>query len=389
MVQCRTGSRTGQFTKKQIKKHMRIVAVGLRGFPNIQGGIETHCEELYPRIAALGHEVIVVRRCGFVKENPPLTSYKGVKFKDIDSPFIIGLEAAIHTFKGIWFAKKAHADIVHVHAIGPAICIPFAKLLGLKVVMTHHGPDYDREKWGFFAKAVLRLGELFTAWMADEVIAISTVITGILKSKYQREKRVHLIYNGITDFPATSSNTDYLNSLGLTPGNYILAVGRFVEEKRFDKLIEAYIRLKRPTTKLVIAGNADYETSYCCSLKDFALENQVILTGVVKGQRLAELYQHAALFVLPSSHEGLPITLLEAMSFQRKVLASDIPANKAVHLPEANYFQLNNLQDFIDRMAALLDNGQESQAYDLTKYNWDHIAQQVVSVYEECAKRFP
>ena len=368
---------------------MRIVVVGLRGFPNIQGGIETHCEELYPRIAALGHDVIVVRRCGFVKEDPPLSSYKGVKFKDIDSPFVIGLEAAIHTFKGIWYAKKAHVDIVHVHAIGPAICIPFAKLLGLKVVMTHHGPDYDREKWGFFAKTVLRLGELFAAWMADEVIAISTVITTILKNKYNRVDKVHLIYNGITTFPQASGKTDFLTSLGLTSGNYILAVGRFVEEKRFDKLIEAYIKLKRPSVKLVIAGNADYETSYCCSLKDFALENQVILTGVVKGAKLAELYQNAALFVLPSSHEGLPITLLEAMSFQRKVLASDIPANKAVCLPSNNYFRLNDQQDFIDRMTDLLDNGKDSQSYDLTKYNWDHIAQQVASVYEECAKRFP
>lgn len=363
---------------------MRIVVVGLRGFPNIQGGIETHCEELYPRIAALGHDVIVVRRCGFVKEAPPLSSYKGVKFKDIDSPFVIGLEAAIHTFKGIWYAKKAHADIVHVHAIGPAICIPFAKLLGLKVVMTHHGPDYDREKWGFFAKTVLRLGELFAAWMADEVIAISTVITTILKNKYNRVDKVHLIYNGITTFPKASEKTDFLTSLGLTSGNYILAVGRFVEEKRFDKLIEAYIKLKRPSVKLVIAGNADYETSYCCSLKDFALENQVILTGVVKGAKLAELYQNAALFVLPSSHEGLPITLLEAMSFQRKVLASDIPANKAVCLPSNNYFRLNDQQDFINRMTDLLDNGKDSQSYDLTKYNWDHIAQQVASVYEEC-----
>ena len=85
---------------------MKIVVVGLRGFPNIQGGIETHCEELYPRIVQLGEEVIVVRRTGFVKENPVRTSYKGVIFKDINSPFITGLEAAIHTLKGIWYAKK-------------------------------------------------------------------------------------------------------------------------------------------------------------------------------------------------------------------------------------------------------------------------------------------
>ena len=298
---------------------MKIVVVGLRGFPNIQGGIETHCEELYPRIAAMGHEVIVVRRCGFVKENPPLSSYRGVQFKDIDSPFIIGLEAAVHTFKGIWYAKKAHADIVHIHAIGPAITIPFAKLLGLNIVMT--------------------------------------VISETLKKKYNRTQRVHLIYNGITTLPiSNTTHTDYLKSLGLQSGKYILAVGRFVEEKRFDKLIEAYIKLKRPDMQLVIVGNADYETDYCCSLKDFAIENQVILPGIIKGQHLSDLYANAALFVLPSSHEGLP---------------------------KENYFKLNDMKDLVNQINGLLDNGKIKQTYDLSKYNWDHIAKQVEEVYQK------
>lgn len=360
---------------------MKIVAIGLRGFPNIQGGIETHCEELYPRIAALGHEVIVVRRTGFVKENPPMTTYKGVRFKDINSPFIIGLEAAIHTFKGIWFAKKVNADIVHVHAIGPGLAIPFARLLGLKVVMTHHGPDYNREKWGLFAKIILHIGELFSALFANDIIAISTVITGILEKKYNRTKQVHLIYNGITTFPISDNSTQYIDSLGLKPNKYILAVGRFVEEKRFDKLTEAFIKLKYSDYKLVIAGKADYETSYCFSLRDFALENKVILPGIVKGKNLKELYVNAALFVLPSSHEGLPITLLEAMSFHRKVLASDIPANLAVDLPKENYFDLNDLDDLVNHIKALLGNGKEGQTYDLTKYNWDSIAAQVDTIY--------
>lgn len=361
---------------------MRIVVTGLRGFPNVQGGIETHCEELYPRIVNLGHEVIVVRRSGFVKENPPLQEYKGVKFKDIASPLISGLEAAIHTLKAIIFAKKVHADIVHIHAIGPAIAIPLAKVLNLKVVMTHHGPDYDREKWGFFARLILKLGELFAALWANQIIAISTVITTILEKKYHRKKNVHLIYNGITTFPKLTS-ISYLNELGLQSDKYILGVGRFVEEKRFDKLIEAYIKLNRPEYKLVIAGDADYHSAYCCYLKDFALENQVILPGIVKGEKLKQLYSNAALFVLPSSHEGLPITLLEAMSCQRKVLASDIPANKAIGLPNANYFQTNNLQDMILQIQTLLDNGQECQEYDLSKYDWDVIAKQVEKVYLE------
>ncbi|MDH6313527.1 glycosyltransferase involved in cell wall biosynthesis [Parabacteroides sp. PFB2-10] len=361
---------------------MNIVVTGLRGFPNIQGGIETHCEELYPRLAGGECHVTVVRRKNFVKEDPPYTNYKGVHFKDINAPRITGLEAALHTMYAVWYAYRSKADIVHIHAIGPAITVPFARLLGLKVVVTHHGPDYDREKWGFFAKSILKLGEYFAAKQAHQIIAISTVITDLLKKKYKRTKGVHLIYNGVTTLPKPSS-TDFLQHLGIKPNQYILAVGRFVEEKRFDWLIEAYIKLNNPNYQLVIAGDADYESSYSTYLKNFAYENDVILTGIVKGEKLAELYAHAALFVLPSSHEGLPITLLEAMSYKRKVLASDIPANLAVRLEESSYFTLNSTKDMKEKMAGLLARPETEQAYDLSLYDWDNIAVQTHDVYKE------
>lgn len=360
---------------------MRIVVVGLRGFPNIQGGIETHCEELYPRLVRLGYECIVVRRSNFVKEKVPLDSYKGVRFKDFSTPGITGLEAVIHTFKGVWYAKKVHADILHIHAIGPAIVIPFAKLLDLKIVMTHHGPDYDREKWGWIAKCILRVGEWFAACWADEIISISTVISHILKKKYNRKEHVHLIFNGIPSYPVVQA-IDYVKSLGLEPNKYILAVGRLVEEKRFDKLIMAFVKARFHGYKLIIAGEADYVTSYCCYLKNFAAENNVIMPGVVKGEKLWELYSHAALFVLPSSHEGLPITLLEAMSFKRKVLASDIPANRAVGLSDQHYFSLDDLDDLIRKMSFLLEYPDSVQSYDLSRYDWNLIAQQTAAVYQ-------
>lgn len=360
---------------------MKVVVVGLRGFPNIQGGIETHCEELYPRLVQLGCECVVIRRSNFVKESPPLKFYKGVQFKDFKAPCVAGLEAVVHTFKGVWYAKKIHADILHIHAIGPSIAIPFAKLLGLKVVMTHHGPDYDREKWGWIARTVLKTGEWFAAKWADEIISISTVISQILKEKYNRSNHVHLIYNGISSYLPVKE-TDYVRSLGLQPGKYILAVGRLVEEKRFDKLIMAFMKAKLPGYKLIIAGDADYVTSYCCFLKNFAAENNVLMPGIVKGKNLWELYSHAALFVLPSSHEGLPITLLEAMSFRRKVLASNIPANLAVGLPQQNYFSLDDLDDFIEHIRLLLADSAKEQSYDLSLYDWSRIARQTKEVYQ-------
>ena len=239
---------------------MKIIVTGLRGFPNIQGGVETHCEKLYPRLSKLGVNVTVVRRSCFVKENPPLTSYQGVFFKDLPAPKIKGFESAIHTICGVWYAYKQKADIVHIHAIGPSIAIPFAKLLGLKVVVTHHGPDYDRKNWNFFAKFILKTGEFFAAKWADEIIVISTVIDNILKTKYNRNNAI-LIYNGV-DIHQPTQTDQYIKSLGLSHRKYILAVGRFVKEKEFDKLIMAFSDLNLQDYHLVIAGDSDHKTSY-------------------------------------------------------------------------------------------------------------------------------
>jgi len=358
---------------------MKIIVTGLRGFPNIQGGVETHCEKLYPRLSKLGVNVTVVRRSCFVKENPPLTSYQGVFFKDLPAPKIKGFESAIHTICGVWYAYKQKADIVHIHAIGPSIAIPFAKLLGLKVVVTHHGPDYDRKNWNFFAKFILKTGEFFAAKWADEIIVISTVIDNILKTKYNRNNAI-VIYNGV-DLHQPTQTDQYIKSLGLSHRKYILAVGRFVKEKEFDKLIMAFSDLNLQDYHLVIAGDSDHKTSYSTYLKELARKKQVILTGMVKGESLKELYSHAGLFVLPSSHEGLPITLLEAMSYNIDTLVSDIPANLAVGLSKEHYFKVNHMNSLKQQLTYKIYQNNYPVYYDLKAYNWDHIAQQTFNVY--------
>lgn len=166
---------------------MKIVVTGTRGIPNIMGGVETHCEELFPRIAAKGFDVTVIRRSSYVRDN--LTEWKGVKLVDIESPKKKSFEAIIHTFRAINEAKKLGADILHIHAIGPALLVPYAKMLGMKVVFTHHGPDYDRDKWGFAAKTMLKLGERMGCMFADEVIVISDVIRNLIKRKYNRTSK--------------------------------------------------------------------------------------------------------------------------------------------------------------------------------------------------------
>lgn len=377
---------------------MRIVVTGTRGIPDIQGGVETHCQELYPRIAALGHEVTVIRRSCYLspqmkaqakqaRKVGKCLTYKGVRLLDIFAPRRKSIEAALHTFLAVWRARALKPDVLHIHAIGPSLMVPLARLLGMKVVTTNHGPDYDRGKWGKLAKKVLMTGEKWGAKRSNEVIVISQVIADILAKKYNRTD-THLIYNGVPK-AAISPDTDYIESLGLRPGKYILAVGRFVPEKNFNMLIRAWSKSKLPSlgVKLCIAGDADHEDDYSRQLKQLAAEKGVVLTGFIRGEKLTQVLSHAQLFVLPSSHEGLPISLLEAMSYNLDVIVSDIPANTIPQLAATDFFHLSKTDQTADTAALAhalntkIADPQTPRSYDLRPYDWDHIVQQTLQVY--------
>lgn len=362
---------------------MKVVVVGTRGIPNIMGGVETHCEELYPRLVQMGLDVTVVRRSCYLTPEHTAHSYKGVKLHDIYAPRKKSFEAIVHTFLAILYAKKQRADILHIHAIGPSLLVPLARLLGLKVVMTHHGPDYDRQKWGRLAKAILKWGEKWGVTYAHRVIVISQVIANICSHLHNRHD-THLIYNGVNT-PQKATSTQYIQSLGLTPGRYILATGRFVKEKGFHNLIEAYTRLHNKEYRLAIAGDADHPDEYSESLKELARKNNVVLTGFIRGAKLNEILSHAALYVLPSTHEGLPIALLEAMSYNLDVTVSDIPANTLSCLQESDFHRVSDIDSLTQVMEQKLAHPATPRNYDLSPYNWDYIAQQVKDLYDGIA----
>lgn len=360
---------------------MKIVVIGTRGIPNILGGVETHCEELYPRLARLGHDITIIRRSSYVTENNKCHEYKGVKLIDIYTPKRKSVEAIIHTTLAVIKARGLRPDILHIHSIGPSLLTPLARLLGMKVVTTNHGPDYDRQKWNRMAKMALKAGEYMGARWSNAVIVISDVIANILNTKYNR-KDTHLIFNGV-NIPDKSRHTDFLDTLGIIPGKYILAIGRFVKEKGFHDLITAYTSIKDSGYQLVIAGDADHEDEYSRQLKQTAKDNGVILTGFIKGERLNQIMSNAALFVLPSYHEGLPIALLEAMSYNLDVVVSDIPANRIDALAPADFFPVGDTHALASLMARKLNDVATPRTYDLTPYNWDNIARQTQLVYEE------
>ena len=366
---------------------MKIFVTGTRGIPDIPGGVEKHCQELFPRIAAKGHEVLLCTRDSYVTKK--IDEWRGVKLINCFAPQKKSFEAIVHTFIALLTARWYSPDVVHIHAIGPSLLTPIARLMGLKVVITNHGPDYDRQKWGKVAKSVLRLGEKMGGLCANEVIVISTIIANIIHERCHRES--NLIYNGV-DLPEQSENVDFLTEIGVEPNKYVLAVARFVPEKGLHDLIEAFKALDCDY-KLVVAGEADHETEYSRNLRQMASEDdRIILTAYITGESLNQAYTQARLFVLPSYHEGLPIVLLEALSYGLPVLVSDIPANKEVDLPSERYFRCEDIDDLKEKMEALLEvklserEKEEIRSQIKEKYNWDRIAEQTIEVYRKALR---
>ena len=379
-------------------RRKKIVVVGTRGIPNIMGGVETHCEELFPRLAAMGYDITVFRRSAYVDSSVDEASgvrhrvWKGVRLIDLKSPKAKAFEAIIHTVKAVCVARWMGADAVHVHAIGPALVVPFARLLGLKVVFTHHGPDYDRDKWCTVAKLVLRAGQFFGCLCANRVIVISEVIRHLISDSCGRRKRVHLIYNGVPE-PKICHNMEYFRSLGIEEGRYILGMCRFVPEKHLYDLVRAYTMARdrfvkssngdiKDFPRLVLAGDSDFDDEYSRSLKKSAADSGAVLTGFVRGDRLHSLLTNAMCYSLPSSHEGLPISLLEAMSYRLPVVVSAIPANLEIGLDSECYHEVGDVAALADKLYAIATKPLMRVGYNLEKYNWDNIARQVSEVYE-------
>jgi len=369
-------------------RQTRIAVLGLRGFPEVQGGVETHCQELYPRLTELGFEVTVFGRKGYIPSQP--YEYKGVKLVPLWAPKQKHLETICHTALGLIsvFKRRSEYDLLHIHCIGPALLTPVARWLGLRVVITTHGPDYDRQKWGRLAKTMLRLGERFGAKYAQAVIAVSGHIKKLL---YQQYGTVAVYIPNGAEVPQIEPPGSTLSRFDLQAGRYILAVGRLVPEKGFHDLLEAYAGLETDW-KLAIVGSADHEDAYSQSLRARAGDIPgVIMTGFQKGRALAELYSNAGILVLPSYHEGLPHVALEAMSYNLPMVVSDIPANMEVALPE-EVFPVGDQEALRQKLEEFLKNPDSlssSQIMETKKrrlreeFNWDVIAKQTAEVYNQ------
>lgn len=365
-------------------KPLRVMMLGLRGFPDVQGGIETHAEHLAPLLVSLGCDLEVLVRASYQQSSTGKT-WCGVKFTKLWAPNSKAFEAIVHTFLGVLYAAIKRPDILHIHAVGPALLTPLARVLGLRVVVTHHGPDYNRQKWGYIARHVLLLGEWAGMRFSNARIVISNGIRETVSRKHAMQ--ADLIHNGVV-LPNLDVSDDYLTQFGLQKNRYILLVSRLVPEKRHLDLIQAFNEANLDGYKLALVGQSDHPDAYLQSLQDAAKANpNIVLTGFQKGDTLRSLYTHAAMFVLPSSHEGLSISLLEALSFGLPVIASDIPANIEVGLKAECYFELGNVQKIKQLMlqhtaqSVLPEAKMHARAWINSHYNWKNIAEKTINAY--------
>ena len=361
-----------------------VLMMGLRNIADTQGGIETHVRNLATELERLGVKVGVCVRAPYTPQGQTLRGTQ-VKIIRLWAPRLVAAEALLHTFLCILYAAVTRPRLLHIHAVGPSLMVPFARLFGLRVVTTHHGEDYRREKWGKVARKLLETGEICQARFANRTLCVSQSLSTRLSGKYGRE--FTYIPNGVT-LPKALAPMAALHELSLRPRSFILSVGRIVPEKRHLDLIAAWSRRPRDETQLVIVGMPDLKSKrHGRVVSDAAARTgNVVLAGFRSGDELQALYENAALFVLPSSHEGMPIALLEAMAHGCPVLASDLPAHRDLELGAQNYHAVGDVDD----LATKIDNFLSSERttllgweWILRPFRWSRIAVKTLNAYRD------
>lgn len=375
-----------------MEKKLKIAMIGQKHVLSNEGGVEKVVREISTRLVRLGFDVTCYdRKNKHVMDSdedlPTLSEYNGVKIKDCFTIDKKGLAAVSSSLIGSLKILFSGANVVHYHAEGPSAMLPIIKFLSKKkVIVTVHGLDWKRDKWGDgFASKYIKFGEKMAAKYADEIIVLSDGVKKYFKETYNRN--THFIPNGITQ-PDIFDSKIISSKYNLNKDSYFLFLGRIVPEKGIHYLIDAYSEVKTDK-KLVIAGGASDTDSYYEELRKKASNNEnIIFTGFVQGQELEELYSNAYVYVLPSDLEGMPLSLLEAMSYGNCCLTSDIEECSDVMEDCGVTFKQSSVEDLANKLQYLNDSEKvvqklklESSPFIIKKYNWDDIVNKTLELY--------
>ena len=376
------------------QKNLNIAMLGHKRIPSREGGIEIVVEELSTRLVKRGHQVTCFNRRGHhisgkKFDTGTLKEYKGVRIKSVFTVNAKGLAAVSSSFFATLEAALGKYDVVHFHAEGPCAMIWLPKLFGKRCIATIHGIDWARSKWKGFAKEYIKFGERMAVKYADEIIVLSKGVHEYFQNKYNR-KTVY-IPNGVNK-PEIKPADLIAKEYGLRKNAFILFLARLVPEKGLQYLIEAFKHIQTEK-KLVIAGGSSDSDDFMKQVQNMAAgDSRIIFTGFVQGQMLDELYSNAYIYCLPSDLEGMPLSLLEAMSYGNCCLTSDIAECAEVVEDKALLFQKGNVASLRERLEELCQHPECVEQYKkgaadfiCNKYDWDKVAQETLEIYRgEC-----
>lgn len=370
-------------------KKLKIAMIGHKRIPSREGGVEIVVYELSNLMAKAGNRVDVYNRSGahvsgaeFKNDNMPIDG--NIKIITVPTPKSKTLNAFVYSFLAAVRSLFGRYDVVHFHAEGPAAMCFLPKLFGIRTLVTIHGLDWQRSKWGGFASKYLKFGEKTAAKYADEIIVLSRSVQDYFKNEYGRD--TVFIPNGV-NAPEIRTASLITQKYKLEKDGYILYLGRIVPEKGIHYLIDAYSQIDTQMP-LVIAGGSSHSQEYFEELKQKAQGKNIIFTDFVQGRELEELYSNAYVYVLPSDLEGMPISLLEAMGYGNCCLTSDIPECTEVCGDKAVCFEKGNTASLKKQLELLLKNSDivngykaEASQFICNKYNWQDVCRQTLSLY--------
>lgn len=379
------------------KKRLNIAMLGHKHMLSREGGIEIVVCELATRLVKHGLKVVVYdRNTSNVADGSQVENrkeYEGVKIIPVWTIDRRGLSAMSSSFTAALRVSRTFADVVHIHAEGPAVVAPLIRLLGRKgqngekkrIIVTIHGLDWQRAKWGGFARKYIKLGEKLAVKWADEIIVLSKGVQEYFRSTYGRE--TVFIPNGVCK-PEIREAKLITEIWGLEKDSYVLFLGRIVPEKGLRYLVDAYASI-RTDKKLVICGGSSDTQGFMNELKGIcARDDRIVFTGFQQGRILEELYSNAYIYTLPSDLEGMPLSLLEAMSYGNCCLVSDIDEMTEVVEDKAVIFAHSDVQDLTEKLQGLLDNSGMVERYKAVaaeficrKYNWDEVVDRTIELY--------
>lgn len=371
---------------------LRIAMLGHKRIPSREGGVEIVVSELATRMAELGHDVTCYNRRGHHVsgeefDSEILSEYKGVRIKSVFTVQKGGLAAVSSSFFAALKAALGKYDVVHFHAEGPCALLWLPKLFGKRCVATIHGLDHQRAKWGRFASFYIKSGEKCAVRFADEIIVLSENVKNYFKDNYSRE--TVFIPNGIS-LPQKAKAEEVSKKFGIEKDGYILFLGRLVPEKGIEYLVDAFKNVETDKMLVIAGGSSDTEEFEKKIRQSAEGDSRIIFTGFVQGRVWEELYSNAYIYVLPSDVEGMPLSLLEAMSYGNCCLTSDIPECADVTKEFGITFRKGDTADLRDKLQLLCDNPEmtvrskaESSAYICDKYNWDNVVSETLSLYKK------